>query len=115
MVLTLYILPSLYSLVYSDKEQKPGGFWTLPQKVAILLVIFSLPLLPSKTEAQTLSLDSCKSIALANNKKIMKSEIDVKVAREQHSYAFTNYFPVVSISGIAMRSSEYLMKLKHLR
>jgi outer membrane protein TolC len=80
--------------------------------VAILLVIFSLPLLPSKTEAQTLSLDSCKSIALANNKKIMKSEIDVKVAREQHSYAFTNYFPVVSISGIAMRSSEYLMKLK---
>jgi outer membrane protein TolC len=113
MVLTLYILPILYSLVYSDKEQKSGGFWSLPKKVAILLVIFSLPLFPSKAEAQkTLSLDSCKRIALANNKKIIKSDIDVKSAKEQHSYAFTNYFPVVSISGTAMRSSDYLMKLK---
>jgi multidrug efflux pump subunit AcrB/outer membrane protein TolC len=112
MVLTLYILPILYSLVYSDKEQKSGGFWTLPQKVAILLAIFSLPLFPSKAGAQTLSLDSCKRIALANNKKIIKSDIDVKAAKEQHSYAFTNYFPVVSISGVAMRSSEYLMKIK---
>lgn len=112
MVLTLYILPILYSLVYSDKEQKSGGFWTLPQKVIILLVIFSLPLLPSKAEAQTLSLDSCKRIALVSNKKIIKSDFDVKAAKEQHSYAFTNYFPVVSISGVAMRSSEYLMKIK---
>jgi outer membrane protein TolC len=112
MVLTLYILPILYSLVYSDKDQKSGGFWTLPQKVVILLAIFSLPLLPSKAEAQSLSLDSCKRIALVNNKKIIKSEFDVKAAKEQHRYAFTNYFPVVSISGTAMRSSDYLMKLK---
>ena len=112
MVLTLYILPILYSLVYSDKEQKSGGFWTLPQKVVTLMVIFFLPLFPSKAEAQTLSLDSCKRIALAHNKKIIKSDFDVKAAKEQHSYAFTNYFPVVSISGTAMRSSDYLLKLK---
>jgi multidrug efflux pump subunit AcrB/outer membrane protein TolC len=112
MVLTLYILPILYSLVYSDREKKSGGFWTLPQKVAILVAILCLPLLPSKAEAQNLSLDSCKRIALANNKKIVKSELDVKAAKEQHSYAFTNYFPIVSISGTAMRSSDYLMKLK---
>ena len=112
MVLTLYILPILYSLVYGDKEQKSGGFWSLPKRVAILLVIFCLPLLPSKAEAQTLSLDSCKKTALAYNKKIMKSDFDVKAATEQRSYAFTNYFPVVSISGTAMRSSDYLMKLK---
>jgi multidrug efflux pump subunit AcrB/outer membrane protein TolC len=112
MVLTLYILPILYSLVYSDKEQKPGGFWTLPQKVGILLVLLTLPLISSKAEAQTLSLDSCKRIALANNKKIKQSDLNVKAAEEQHSYAFTSYFPVVSISGTAMRSSDYLMKLK---
>ena len=112
MVLTLYILPILYSLVYGDKEQKSGGFWSLPKRVAILLVIFCLPLLPSKAEAQTLSLDSCKKTALAYNKKIMKSDIDIKAAIEQRSYAFTSYFPVVSISGTAMRSSDYLMKLK---
>jgi len=112
MVLTLYILPILYSLVYGDKEQKSGGFWSLPKRVAILLVIFCLPLLPSKAEAQTLSLDSCKKTALAYNKKIMKSDFDVKAATEHRSYAFTNYFPVVSISGTAMRSSDYLMKLK---
>jgi multidrug efflux pump subunit AcrB/outer membrane protein TolC len=113
MVLTLYILPILYSLVYSDKEQKTGGFWSFPGKAAIMLLIISLPLISSKTEAQkALSLDSCKRIALANNKKIIKSEIDVKSAKEQHSNAFTNYFPIVSISGTAMRSSEYLMKIK---
>ena len=52
MVLTLYILPIMYSLVYSDKEQKSGGFWTLPKRVAVLSILFSLTLFSSRAEAQ---------------------------------------------------------------
>lgn len=112
MVLTLYILPILYSLVYTDKTEKKNGFWSLPKSVVIGFLIISLPLLSNKAEAQTLSLDSCKQLALKNNQKIRQAEFDVKGAEEQRKSAFTNYFPIVSASALTMRSSDYLVKGK---
>jgi multidrug efflux pump len=110
MVLTLYILPILYYYAYRNAGTKKIR---IPLKSLAGLAVFIALAVPLESKAQTrsLSLDSCKRIALANNKKIMKSDYDVKAAREQHSYAFTNYFPVVSISAAAMRSSDYLMKI----
>ena len=109
MVLTLYILPILYSWVYSDKPKKQG-FWSIPPKGAIGLLLILLPFIPTKTQAQTLSLDSCKQLALTNNKKIKEANYEVKASEEQRKNAFTNYFPKVSASAVAMRSSDYLVK-----
>jgi multidrug efflux pump subunit AcrB/outer membrane protein TolC len=111
MVLTLYILPILYCYAYQGESKKNRR---IPAKVLAGLAIFIALAIPSESRAQTnsFSLDSCKQIALANNKKIMKSDYDVKAAREQHQYAFTNYFPKVSVSAAAMRSSDYLLKIK---
>jgi outer membrane protein TolC len=110
MVLTLYILPILYSLVYSDKTDKPSGFWSLPKSVVIVLVIFSIPLLSNKAEAQTLSLDSCKTLALRNNYKVKSAVSEVTQSLEVKKNAFTNYFPKVSAGVTAVKMNDYLIK-----
>jgi multidrug efflux pump subunit AcrB/outer membrane protein TolC len=110
MVLTLYILPIMYSLVYSDKEQKTGGFWTLPNSVVILLAIIILSLHPAKAEAQTLSLDSCKTLALKNNYGVKSAASELLQSLEVKKNAFTNYFPKASAGFIAIKINDYLIK-----
>jgi len=111
MVLTLYILPILYSLVYSDKPQKPD-FWSVPSKGVTTLIVIAIMFFSANAEAQTINLDSCKLLALKNNQKIKQAEYDAKGAVEQRKSAFTNYFPIVSASALAMRSPDYLIKGK---
>jgi len=67
-------------------------------------------LFSGKTQAQTLSLDSCKQLAIKNNKKIVEAGLKVQSSQEAKKEAFTNYFPNVSASAMAMRSADYLIK-----
>lgn len=112
MVLTLYILPILYSLVYTDKTEKKNGFWSLPKRVVIVLVIISLPYLSNKAEAQSLSLDSCKVLALQNNYKVKSVASEVTQSLEVKKSAFTNYFPKISAGVSAVKMNDYLVKKK---
>jgi len=113
MVLTLYILPVLYSVSYSDKEKKLP-FWTLPGNVKMIIVGFLLtfPSLISTSQAQTISLDSCKQLALQNNRRIKDAELQIRASDQQKKEVFTNFFPKVSVTAFAMRSVDYLMKLE---
>jgi multidrug efflux pump subunit AcrB/outer membrane protein TolC len=119
MVLTLYILPILYSLAYTDRPNKQG-FWDVPPKVAkpkhkqalTSVVILGIVFASASAQAQTLSLDSCKRLAIQNNKKIIEAGYGVKSSEEVRKNAFTNYFPQVSASAMAMKSSDYLVKGK---
>lgn len=122
MVLTLYILPILYSLAYSDKPKNEGGFWSVPprlnqkhhhkhaHKTALTTALILISLFATKAEAQSLSLDSCKQLAIKNNKKIIEAAYKVQSSEEVRKNAHTNYFPKVSASAMAMRSSDYLIK-----
>lgn len=118
MVLTLYILPILYSMAYTDKPKSQDDLWTVSPKSphkhghkhALPMMVITLLLLSTQTEAQTLSLDSCKQLAIKNNKKIIEAGYEVKMSEEVHKNAFTNYFPQVSASAMAMKSSDYLVK-----
>jgi len=111
MVLTLYILPVLYAMAYRDKSKK-SWFWSLPQsvKVVAFIVLMIVPSLFSPAKAQTISLDSCKRLALENNRNIKEAEMQVQVAGQQKKEAFTNYFPKVSGVAMALRSADYLIK-----
>ncbi len=109
MVLTLYILPIMYSLVYSnDKKTKKS----IPVKIIATSLVLLLPLFATISHAQTLSLDSCKQLAIKNSNKLKQAELDVKYSTEQRKDAFTNYFPIISASATAMRSQDYLIKGK---
>lgn len=118
MLLTLYILPILYSLAYTDRSKTQDDLWSVPpvtprkhgNKSILTVMVIILSLCAVNTEAQTLSLDSCKNLALRNNHKIKEAGYDVIQSAEQKKAAFTHYFPKASATAIAMKSSDYLIK-----
>ena len=119
MILTLFILPVLYTYFYKDKgnkvvRKKQAPYTNLIKKTVPAIAIFVAigSTLPAESQAQnhTLSIDSCKILAVQNNKKIKDADFDVKSSLETKKTAFTNYFPKVSAMGLAMRSSDYLIK-----
>ena len=122
MVLTLYILPIMYSLAYTDRPKGEGGFWSIPpqtqhkhhhkhvNKSALTIGLIVISLFATKAEAQTLSLDSCKQLAIKNNKKIIEATYELQASEEVRKNAYTNYFPKISASAMAMRSPDYLIK-----
>ncbi len=122
MVLTLYILPILYSLAYTDKPKPQDDLWSVPPitphkhghkdrpKSVLTIMVIGLSLFTNQIQAQTLSLDSCKHLAIRNNKKIIEAAYDVQSSVELRKSAYTNYFPKVSASALAMRAPDYLVK-----
>ncbi|HEY3370621.1 MAG TPA: efflux RND transporter permease subunit [Prolixibacteraceae bacterium] len=109
MVLTLFILPVLYWLVCGSDRTAHKKFHL--KKIATAILLMAL-LLPAQLQAQsrTLSVDSCKQLALKNNKKIMEADFEVQASQEVKKNAYTHYFPKVSASAFSMRSTDYLVK-----
>lgn len=109
MILTLFVLPVLFALVYKDKKAE---FNLLQSKKLITIIAIVICTISTGVSAQSLSLDKCKQLALINNNKIKGAEFDVKAATEERKSAFTEYFPKISASALAMKSTDYLLKLK---
>lgn len=59
--------------------------------------------------AQSLSLDSCKALALENNKKLYEANLKYKAAEQVKKNAVTNYFPVVDAAGFAVKADRNLI------
>lgn len=53
-----------------------------------------------------LSLDSCRALAIANNKELLISNEKINAAHYQHKAAFTNYLPNFSATGAYMRNQK---------
>lgn len=121
MVLTLFILPVLYSIIYLDKPtgnqtHKHISYTNISKEIIpiIALLITAGSFFPAESHAQnrTFSIDSCKILALKNNYKIKKAVNDVTQSEEQKKSAFTNYFPKVSANASAVKMNDYLIKGK---
>lgn len=124
MVLTLFVLPVLYAVIYakqennSPKAKKHLPYANIAEKTLPVLILGVLIAIGScipaegfaQNQTRTLSIDSCKTLALQNNKKIKDADFDVKSSLETKKSAYTNYFPKVSAMGLAMRSADYLIK-----
>lgn len=72
--------------------------------------LFGLALLISITfslrSQNVLSLDSCRALALSNNKDLLIANEKVNAAYYQKKAAFTNYFPEISAMGSYMRNQK---------
>jgi len=118
MILTLFILPVLYTVIYREKKggkkiEKHIPYTNIKKTIPIIFVLIAAgTVLPLSSHAQSriLSIDSCKIYALKYNKTIKNADLDVKSALETKKSTFTNYFPKVSASALAMRSADYLIK-----
>lgn len=112
MVLTLYLLPILYMLTYSKNKKTRNGIWSVPPKPVIALLVIGFSLMTFSTNAQSLSLDSCKQLAIENNRKIADANYNILASEEVNKAAFTNYFPKISANVMAMRSADYLLDIE---
>lgn len=109
MVLTLYILPILYTWVMKNNVNKSRSKPAY-SKALLMLAVFSLPAFSVKTQAQTLSLDSCKVLALQNSYELKSAASELTQSEEVKKNAFTNYFPKVSMGATAVKMNDYLIK-----
>ena len=57
---------------------------------------------------EALSLDSCRALAISNNKELLISQEKINAAHYQKKAAFTNYLPNISATGGYMRSQKEL-------
>lgn len=74
------------------------------KKLFLLTILLSLTFI---VKAQSfLSLDSCRALALANNKDLLISNEKINAAHYQHKAAFTNYLPSFSATGTYMRNQK---------
>ena len=78
------------------------------------ICIFALFALPLALRAQaTLSLDSCRALAIANNKQLLMSRENIEAAKYEQKAAFTNFLPNISAAGGYMRTSRELSLLSN--
>ena len=77
----------------------------------VSIIIVSLAVLGAKpVKCQSISLEKAKEMTLVNNHIIKQSQLDATKAGEVRKEAFTKYFPSVSATGFAMKSSDYFLK-----
>ncbi|MBO7417690.1 MAG: TolC family protein [Bacteroidaceae bacterium] len=78
-----------------------------------LLVVIGFIALSMNTQAQSiqLSLDSCRSLAITNNKDLLISQENINAAHYQHKAAVTNYLPKVSLMAGYVRSQRKVQLL----
>ncbi len=72
-----------------------------------VLILIQLCILTLAIKAQgVLSLDSCRALALNNNKDLLISNEKINAAHYQRKAAFTNYLPNFSATGAYMRNQK---------
>ena len=72
----------------------------------ILFLFFLLTTTFSLKSQGILSLDSCRALAIANNKELLISGEKINAAHYQNKAAFTNYLPNFSATGDYMRNQK---------
>jgi outer membrane protein TolC/preprotein translocase subunit SecF len=117
MVLTLFILPVLYTVLYREKPVVAKAHKHIPYQkqmgngVTILLLLFTLGSTSLWAQQREVSLDECKKFALQNNSKIKNADLELQASKENRAATFTKYFPQVSASVYALKFDKSMIKL----
>lgn len=74
-----------------------------------MLFLLGIPALPANS--LTLSLDTCRTLAIENNKDLLRAEVLKKEAYYNRKSAFTSYLPKISVTGMYMHTGKELSLL----
>ena len=80
------------------------------KRFCYILIGLACVWLPTRGQ-EILSLDSCRALALSNNKTLLMSREKVNAAHYQQKAAFTNFLPQISAAGCYIRTSRELSLL----
>lgn len=116
MVLTLYILPVLYWILYRAEDHGSRRHRTphiaQPAAVTALLAVMILAGTAASLQGQTVySLERCKELAREKNVRVRNGSLEVMAADQQKRAAFTKFFPTVSAVGFASWFSKPLIEM----
>lgn len=79
-----------------------------------ILTIILLGTLATVAQAQRiLTLDSCRNLALANNKELRIAQEKINAAHYQQKAAFTNFLPKINVTGTYMRTQKEISLLSN--
>lgn len=79
-----------------------------------ILTIILLGTLVTVAQAQCiLTLDSCRNLALANNKELRIAQEKINAAHYQQKAAFTNFLPKINVTGTYMRTQKEISLLSN--
>lgn len=79
------------------------------KRVCVLILLASIGF--TLKSQVVISLDSCRSLAIANNKELLIAREKINVAHYQNKAAFTNYLPNFSAVGTYMRNQKEISLL----
>ena len=77
----------------------------------IAAFILFIGVLDSISAQSTLTLDSCRALALSNNKELRISAEKITAAHYEKKAAFTNYLPKIAAIGTYMRTQKEISLL----
>ena len=77
----------------------------------ILNLVLLLTLAVASHAQRVLTLDSCRALALANNKELRMSQEKIKAAHYEQKAAFTNFLPKIDVAGTYMRTQKEISLL----
>lgn len=77
------------------------------KKITGILAVMAL-MIPAGAASQTLTLDSCRALALKNNKELKIKQVDINRALENYEVARTQYYPRINALGTYMYSTDEL-------
>ena len=96
--LVVTVLPVAYWKVYDRSDKQKNA--SVPAKTLAVALLAGGLFIPSAMQAQTLSLDSCLTLARQNNHALRQQQYAVEQAQEVKMQALTKYFP--QVQGTAM-------------
>lgn len=76
-----------------------------------IILAFLINITFSLSAQEVLTLDSCRTLAIANNKNILIGREKIKAAHYQKKAAFTNYLPNITATGSYLRNQKELSLL----
>ena len=77
----------------------------------ILILIFLGAFAITSYAQRMLTLDSCRALALSNNKELRIAQEKIKAAHYQQKAAFTNFLPKIDVAGTYMRTQKEISLL----
>jgi outer membrane protein TolC len=90
------------------KQLKPK-VESVMKRVLSFILLFGLAL--SSYAQRILNLDSCRALALSNNKELRIAQEKVNAAHYQQKAAFTNFLPKIDVTGSYMRTQKEISLL----
>ncbi|MBO4281901.1 MAG: efflux RND transporter permease subunit [Bacteroidales bacterium] len=119
-ILIVCVLPIAYWKIFEENERinqrKAAAKATLPLiGLALLCAPVQLHAQNTPDETLRLSLDSCKALAMRNQKEMKNSQLAIDAAKETKKAAFTKYFPTVSASASAFKMADPLLDIQSER